>query len=167
MNWVILAALMSQDLGAAISAAAQNSVKYVGYEVAMQPGQGTICGWQNFRQDRLMLDGPRRLRILFQVDHGKLGKMKLASEDCAIEPGAQQLQMLPQVSSADSIRFLSARNDDQSIFAISLHNDPKATEALISMARDAKDSRRQKKAFFWLARSKDPSAERFIEKLLR
>ncbi|MBM3763670.1 MAG: hypothetical protein FJW36_25995 [Acidobacteria bacterium] len=75
--------------------------------------------------------------------------------------------MLNGISIASSIKFLSARSDDQSLLAISFHNDPKATEALISMARDSSNAKRQKKAFFWLARSKDPAAERFIQRILR
>lgn len=165
--WVLLALMLGQDLGSALSSAAKGSVKYVGYEVAMQPGHGTVCGWNGQRQSKLLLDGPRRLRILFHVDHGKLDKMLLASEDCEIEAGSQTLVMLPGITSAASINFLSARDDDSSLYAISLHADPKATEQLIAMARDSKNAKRQKKAFFWLARSKDPNAERFIEKILR
>ncbi len=171
MKWLAVMAcalpLIGQDLGTAISAAAQDSVRYVGYEVAMQPGHGTVCGWNNSRQNKLMLDGPRRLRILFLVDHGKIGKMHLASEDCEIDPGTQSLVMLPGITAAASIQFLAGRDDDSSVFALSLHSDPKATEQLIAMARDARNVKRQKKAFFWLARSKDPQAEKFVESILR
>jgi len=148
---ILLTLLMGQDLETAIVAASSNRAGYVGYEVPMNPGQGTICGWNSGRQNRLLLEGLRRLRILFQVNGGKIGKMELASEDCTIEPGSQPLKMLNGISIASSIKFLSARSDDQSLLAISLHNDPKATEALISMARDSSNAKRQKKAFFWLA----------------
>jgi hypothetical protein len=167
VTWVLLTLMLGQDLGSTIANAARNSVKYVGYEVPMHPGHGTVCGWNGQRQSKLMLDGPRRLRILFQVDHGKVNKMLLASEDCEIEPGTQSLVMLPGITPADSISYLAAREDDSGIYAISLHADPKATEQLIAMARDPKNAKRQKKAFFWLARSKDPGAERFIEQILR
>lgn len=158
---------MELALAALLSGAAKDSIKYVGYEVPMQPGHGTVCGWNGERQTKLMLDGPRRLRILFRVDHGKVEKMLLASEDCEIDAGSQSVVMLPGITPAASVAYLSAKEDDSSLYAISLHADPKATETLIAMARDAKNTKRQKKAFFWLARSKDPGAERFIERVLR
>ena len=68
--------------------------------------------------------------------------MTLATEDCEIEAGSQQVVMLQGVSAA-------------------------ATETLIALARDGNNAKRQKRAFFWLARSKDPKADEFIGRLLR
>ncbi len=163
--------LAGQDLEAALAAAARDSLKYVGYEVPMQPGYETICSnWSgnvNSRQTKLKLDGPTRLKILFRVDHGKVDKMLLASDDCEIDVGKQTVVMLNGITPAASITYLSGRGNDSSLYAISLHQDPRATQQLIAMARDTKNAHRQKKAFFWLARSKDAQAEQFIEKILR
>jgi len=165
--WALMALVLGQDLGADLEAASRDAVKFFGYEVAMSPGHGTVCGWNGQRQSKLMLDGPRRLRVLFKVDHGKVvDKMMLGSEDCEIDAGAQTLVMLPNVTAAASIKYLASRADDAGLHAISLHADALATRELIAMARDAKNAKRQKKAFFWLARSKDPGAERFIESIL-
>ena len=100
-----------QDLGAALAAASPVGVSYVGYEVPMQLGQGTVCSnWNSgmeSRQKKLLLDGPTRLRILFRVDNGKVDKMLLASEDCEIDSGKQSVVMLPGVTPAASIRYLA------------------------------------------------------------
>ena len=174
MKWALLMLALpmaGQDLGAVLAAASRDSLKYVGYEVPMQPDQGTICsnwsGGFTSHQTKLKLDGPTRLKILFRVDHGKVDKMLLASDDCEIDMGKHTVVMLNGISPAASIAYLSGREDDSSLYAISLHKDPKATQQLIAMARDGKNARRQKKAFFWLARSRDAQAEQFIEKLLR
>ena len=174
MKWALLMLALpmaGQDLGATLAAASRDSIKYVGYEVPMQPGQGTICsnwsGGFTSRQTKLKLDGPTRLKILFRVDHGQVDKILLASDDCEIDAGNQTLVMLNGITPAASIAYLSGRDDDSSLYAISLHKDPKAAQQLIAMARDGKNTRRQKKAFFWLARSKDAQAEQFIEKILR
>lgn len=159
--------LYGQDLAAALKAAAPNEAKWVGYEVAMQPGQGSICGWNNSsRQNKLLLSGPTRLRILFRIERGVIGKMQLATEDCQIEPGTGQLLILPNISPEASIRFLATRGDDSSLFALSLHQSPVAAKTLIEIARDAQNPGRQKKAFFWISRSKDPQAEAFIARIL-
>ena len=174
MRWALLMLAMpmaGQDLGATLAAASRDSLKYVGYEVPMQPGQGTICsnwsGGVTSRQTKLKLDGPTRLKILFRVDHGKVDKILLASDDCEIDVGKQTVVMLNGIATASSIAYLGMRDDDSSLYAISLHKDPKAAQQLIAMARDTKNPRRQKKAFFWLARSKDAQAEQFIDKILR
>lgn len=167
----IVLPVCGQDLGAALAAASPAGVAYVGYEVPMQSGQGTVCsnwnGGFESRQKKLLLEGPTRLRILFRVDKGKIDKMLLASEDCEIDSGNQSVVMLPGVTPAASIRYLAGRNNDSELYAISLHRDPLATETLIALARDTKNPRQQKKAFFWLARSKDAKAEQFIERILR
>ncbi len=158
-------------MGAALAAASPKGVKWVGYEVAMQLGTGTVCnnwnGGTGSRQTKVMLDGPKTLRVLFRVDSGQVEKMTLASEDCEIEAGSQQSVMLPGVSAAASVRYLAKREEDSALYAISLHRDPLATETLIAIARDGSQAKRQKKAFFWLARSKDPKADEFIGRILR
>ena len=175
MRWVVLLACTAmagrgQDLGAALAAASPAGVAYVGYDVPMQAGQGTVCnnwnGGIETRQKKLMLDGPSRLRMLFRVDNGKVDKLLLASEDCEIDSGTQRVVMLPGVTSASSIRYLALRSDDSGLYAISLHRDPLATETLIALVRDSKNPRQQKKALFWLALSKDAKAEQFIERIL-
>ena len=101
------------------------------------------------------------------MDSGKVDKMLQASEDCEIDAGSQTVTMLTGVSAAASIGYLAAREDDSGMYAISLHRDGLATEKLNEMARDGKNAKRQKKAFFWLARSRDPKADEFIERVLR
>lgn len=176
MRWAAVALFTTlpscgQDLGAALAAASPNEVRWVGYEVPMLSGQETVCGnWSGgvtSRQAKIMLDGPKTLRLLFHVDHGKVDKMLLASEDCEIDMGSQKMTMLPEVSAAASVRYLANREGDSGMYAISLHRDPIATETLTGLARDGKDAKRQRKAFFWLARSKDPKAEEFIRRVLR
>lgn len=160
--------LYGQDLAAALKAAAPNEAKWVGYEVAMQPGQGSICGWNNSsRQNKLLLSGPTRLRILFRIERGVIGTMRLATEDCQIDPGTEQLVFLPNISPEASIRFLATRKDDSSLFAIAVHPSPLAARTLIEMARDKTNPSLQKKAFFWISRSKDPEAADFIARILR
>ncbi len=160
--------MMALALAALLSGAAPNSVKYVGWEVAMPPGSGSVCGWDGVTiREKLLLDGPRRLRILVEVDHGKVGKIRLATEDCTVEPGTKELVMLPQVSAADSAAYLYERGDDTSMLALSLHDDAAGVERLILAARDRQNEKRQKRAFFWLARSKNPRAEAFIDRILR
>lgn len=165
-----IAPLMAQDLSSAIRAASSGT-DFVGYEITMAKGHGTVCSsWNgsiNSRQDQLMLDGPRKLRILFEIKEGKPGKMLLASEDCKLEPGTKSVRMIPNVSAESSIRYLSTREDELSLYALSLHDHPQATRSLISLAQDSSNRNRQRRAFFWLARSKDPAVDAFFQRVLR
>ncbi len=170
--WASLTACAESSLERKILAAAPSGLAWVTYEVPLQSGSGTICShWDNggfsSRQSKLLLDGPRKLRLLFRVNAGKIEKMSLASEDCSVEPGTQSLVSLAGVSPEESIDFLASREDDSSLFALSLHDHPAATPKLIELCKSSANPKRQKKAFFWLARSKDPAALAYIDKILR
>jgi hypothetical protein len=172
--WSLLAvfAACGQDLGVRLkSAAGAEGVVYVGYQVPLVRGAGTVCGlWGDGvqgRRNKLMLDGPRKLTVLVRFEKGVAGKLLLASEDCQVEAGGQRVQMLDGVTAAMSVRYLAAREDDGSMYALALHDDAEAATTLIGFARDRTNPKRQQKAFYWLARSEDPQAESFIRNVLR
>jgi HEAT repeat protein len=56
---------------------------------------------------------------------------------------------------------------DAALAAIVLHKDPAAVATLIDLARNSTGARVRKQAMFWLGQSKDPSALRFFEQVLK
>jgi hypothetical protein len=167
----LLPACAQSGLESKLQAAAPAGEAWVYYEVPMHAADGSVCGFWNgnisLRQSKLLLDGPQRLRLLFLLHDGKILKTAMASEDCEIVSGAKTLIKVPGITAEESIAFLAARGDDTSLYAISLHQHPAATPRLIALAKDKSDPRRQKKAFFWLAHSKDPAALQYLGDILR
>lgn len=141
----------------------------------LTPGHGTICShWHgegshslNTYRQKILLDGPRQFRLLFRVHNGKVDRVSAATEDCAIEAGSQRLETLSSVTAEEVITYLASREDDSHLFALSLIDHPRAATQLIALAKDTSHPRRQKKAFFWLARSRHPAVQSFLESILR
>jgi hypothetical protein len=143
-------------------------------EVPIVTGHGTVCNhWYgdnntiSTRRDKIVLDGPRKLRLLFRVNSGKIEKISSATEDCAIDAGTQRIETIPNVTPEEVVNYLATRDDDSHLFALSLIDHPSATPKLIALAKDSTNPKRQKKAFFWLARSKNPDALAYIDRILR
>jgi hypothetical protein len=158
-----------------LEAAAPSGLAWAIVEMPMVAGHGTLCSfWDShanhnleMRRNKIYLDGPRRLRLLFRLQDRKIERLHLASEDCQIEPGSQTLIAFPNASPGELIDYLATRSDDSALLALSLLDHPDATPKLIALAKDRSNERRQKKAFFWLARSKNPAALAYIDNILR
>lgn len=157
-----------------IQAVAPSGIAWALIEVPMVSAYGSVCNhWYgdgnniSSHRDKIMLDGPRKLRLLFKVNSGKIERISSASEDCAIDPGTQRLETLANVATEEVVNYLAGREDDSHIYALSLIDHPSATPKLIALAKDASNPKRQKKAFFWLARSKNPDALAYIDRVLR
>ncbi len=168
------ACAQSNGLERKIQAVAPSGVAWAMVEVPMVAGHGTICNhWYGdgnsitTHRNKILLDGPRKLRLLFRVNSGKIERISSASEDCAIEAGAQRIETVANISAEEVVNYLASRDDDSHIFALSLIDHPSATPKLIALAKDASNPKRQKKAFFWLARSKNPEALAYIDRILR
>jgi hypothetical protein len=168
------ACAQSNGLERKIQAVAPSGVAWAMIEVPMVPGYGTVCNhWYgdnnsiSTHRNKIMLEGPRKLRLLFRVNSGKIERISSASEDCAIEAGTQRIETLSDVSTEDVVNYLASRDDDSHIYSLSLIDHPSATPKLIAIAKDSSNTKRQKKAFFWLARSKNPDALAYIDRVLR
>lgn len=168
------ACAQSNGLERKLQAVAPSGIAWAMVEVPIVDGHGTICNhWYGDNnnistyRNKILLDGPRKLRLLFRVNAGKVEKISSATEDCAIEPGAQRIETIANVSPEEVVNYLATREDDSHIFALSLIDHPSATPKLIAMAKDSSNPKRQKKAFFWLARSKSPDALAYIDRILR
>jgi hypothetical protein len=168
------ACAQSNGLERKIQAVAPSGMAWAMIEVPIVAGHGTVCNhWYgennsiSTHRNKILLDGPRKLRLLFRVNSGKIEKLSSATEDCAIEAGAQRIETLVNVPPEEVVNYLTTRDDDSHIFALSLIDHPTATPKLIALAKDSSNPKRQKKAFFWLARSKNPDALAYIDRILR
>ena len=140
--------------------AAQSSPAWIGYAVAVVPGDRQMCGWDNGRSTshRLSLEGSTTMFVLYRVEQQAITRLRLATPDCDIDAGGLPVIWLTGVDAGESVRYLqsltgTSRIGDPALLAISLHNHPSAIPALVRTAREDKSAHVRGQALFWLAQS--------------
>jgi HEAT repeat protein len=99
--------------------------------------------------------------VLLRIDHGAIGKVRVAPAGCTLNAGGLAMEWLTGVQAEDSVVFLGQiaakhadeRHDkilDESLVAVSMHATPKATEELASLAASSNNAFLREKAAFWL-----------------
>lgn len=113
------------------------------------------------------LEGRSSALVLYRVEGGRVGKVRVFSDSCAIDAGGQTVYWLTGVNAAESVTLLkgivrssaSQAGEDsasrhvagEGIFAITAHQAPEALTALIDLARNDPQARVRSEALFWLA----------------
>jgi HEAT repeats len=171
------------------------SALWVGYAVSAVAGQHSICcgnynDGENCRKCTLetgnardavktkneaskspvLLEGGRRLTVLFRVQDKQLMRVKVATEDCVLDGGGLPFVWLAEVKPAESVAFLGEYVHDENLgghgrhsvgnealMAIALHDGPEAQAAVESFTAPAQPEELRKQAAFWLgvARGKE------------
>jgi hypothetical protein len=148
---------------------------WIGYAVPAPPGdhQSCCCGSdhactcclegnkdavQGVSSTPIRLEGPQRIVVLFRVEQKQVGKIRMFSEDCALDAGGLPVHWLDGVRPADSVALLAGfatgaqeRLRNSALVAIAMHAGPEALDRLIEMARRDPNSRVRGQALFWLA----------------
>jgi HEAT repeat protein len=107
----------------------------------------------------IKLEGSTQLFVLYRVENGAISKIRMFSEDCALDGGGLALHWLTGVRAGDSIAVLgtfasesSSRSlADGALSALAMHADPAALERLITAARQGSTTHLRGQALFWLA----------------
>jgi hypothetical protein len=107
----------------------------------------------------IKLEGSTHLFVLYRVENAAISKIRMFSEDCALDGGGLVLHWLTGVRAADSIAVLGAFASestsrsvaDGALSALAMHADPAALERLITAARQAPTTHVRGQALFWLA----------------
>jgi HEAT repeat protein len=101
-----------------------------------------------------------RFSIFYRIVGGTLERVRVFSEQCAVDAGGRVVHWLDDVKPAESVALLMSmtaadkRVLEGAITAIALHDDPSADAALDALvARDRPDSVR-KKAAFWMGQAR-------------
>jgi HEAT repeats len=118
----------------------------------------------------VLLEGGRRLTVLFRVQDKQVMRVKVATEECILDADGLGFVWLTAVKRAESVAFLGeyVRNGnlsehggqsvgDEALMAIALHDGPEAQAALESLTAPAQPEELRKQAAFWLgvARGKE------------
>ncbi len=156
----------------------QSRPAWIGYSVPAVPGHRSgCCGdgqqWTSspcYLEGRpadaagagdaaVKLEGDAALLVLFRVENGQIGRIRLFSPDCQLDAGGLPFFSLTGVAATDSVRLLGglartqglpdrvARN---AITALALHADASADTALQDLVGAQQPLETRNQAAFWL-----------------
>ena len=135
---------------------------WIGYSVrgrGRSSGDGCWDGRNGRRTTPVKLEGSSDLFVLFRVENRAVGRIQIASPDCALDLGGLTLHWIANVPAAASLDWLSTftRGDappkaaSGAIVAIALHGDSAAVDRLIALAKDGNDRQTRSNALFWIS----------------
>lgn len=131
-------------------------------------------------QKKIDLEGPRNLVVLYRAESGKIGKIRVASEDCALDAGGLKFVWLTGVKPADSVAFLSTlitgsdfdehgweKPSQGALTAIALHAGPEADRAMESFVAPQQRESLRKQTAFWLGAARGASGFELLKKMAK
>ena len=135
---------------------------WIGYAVRGRDrtsGDGCWDGRNGRRTTPVKLEGSSDLFVLYRVENRAVGRIQIASPDCALDLGGLTLHWLANVPAAASLDWLSTftRGDAShkvasgAIVAIALHGDGAAVDRLIALAKNGTDRQTRSNALFWIS----------------
>ena len=165
------------------NAAGRTGAAWVGYAVPLVDGEHNMCCWSsgpNGSWNRcglesrtavtgtstppspagpVKLEGGTELVVLYRVENGSVGKIRMFSEDCALDAGGLTLHWLTGVRAADSVTVLAGFTEasspralaDGALSALAMHRDQAALDRLVAAARQGATTHVRGQALFWLA----------------
>jgi hypothetical protein len=130
-------------------------------------GSFTTSGSQDTAGNKVKLEGPQTMLVLFRVEQRAVGKIRTFSEDCEIDAGGLPFYWLTDVKPAESVAYLSGfvraytstgQDDDKTprkmmdgaLSAIAMHKDESGSRALEGFAATGRQERVREQAIFWL-----------------
>jgi uncharacterized protein YcnI len=134
----------------------------------------------NLRGDKVELEGPRRMIILLRADAGKIGKVRVVSEDCTIDAGGLEVIWLAGVNPAESVRYLekfvaSQEFDEHghdrlsrgALTAIALHADPSADQAIATFTSPDRPEELRREASFWAGEARGAAGLALLKRMAK
>jgi HEAT repeat protein len=177
--------------------------EWVGYSVERVAGErGACCG--NYRDDgncgtcrlehdhgdgssttttqpgTVKLEGARQLVVLFRMEDKRVMRIRMASEDCALDAGGLPFVWLTGVKPAESVALLethvrAADFDDHgdhglahgALAAIALHADASADRAFDSFVKPDEGEGLRKQAAFWLGAARGKAGLNVLQRMAK
>jgi hypothetical protein len=134
----------------------------------------------NLRGNDIKLEGPNDLVVLLRAANGKVGKIRMVSEDCVLDAGGLQFTWLNNVNPVESVRFLVSfvdpkqldeRGQDRlsrgALTAIALHGDTSADQALVQFTSSDKPEGMRREAAFWAGEARGASGVQLLKRMAK
>ena len=134
----------------------------------------------NLRDNKIKLEGPQSLIVLLRADARKIGKIRVVSEDCAIDAGGLQFIWLNGVNPAESVRYLETIVDSKelderggdrlsrgALSAIALTADPSADKAIANFTAPDRPEGMRKEASFWAGEARGAAGLALLKRMAK
>jgi hypothetical protein len=130
--------------------------------------------------NKINLESPRTLVVLYRAESGKIGKIRGVSQNCALDAGGLKFVWLTGVKPTESVAFLStfvANSDLEgrgqenlaqgALTAIALHAGPEADRALESFVAPQQRESLRRQTAFWLGAARGASGFEALERMAK
>lgn len=137
---------------------------WVGYAVPVNRSDRESGCWSvdgvngRTRVGPLKLEGPDSVMVLYRIAGKDVQQIRVASPECPLDAGGLTIHWFTGVRAADSVDYLETlaadglrRIGNTAVMAIALHADARATDRLIALARDNRNSSVRGTALFWVS----------------
>jgi hypothetical protein len=156
----------AQSIGREITAIMGRSPgpAWVGYAVPVNRSDRESGCWSvdglngRTRVGPLKLEGPDTVMVLYRIAGNDVQQIRVVSPECPLDAGGLTVHWFTGVRAADSVDYLETLATDgtrrmghTAIMAIAFHADARATDRLIALARDNRNSNVRGTALFWVA----------------
>jgi hypothetical protein len=124
------------------------------------------------------LEGPRATAVLFRAENNRVMKIRVVSEECALDAGGLPFVWLTGVKPAESVALLetfvrgadfdshdSDNTAHSALTAIALHADPSADRAMESFVQPDQPAPLRRKAAFWLGAARENAGFLLLRKM--
>lgn len=140
-----------------------NDSQAFGRGCRLEPGQSSTAsnatGVNNINRGPVLLEGGRLLYMLFRLENGRVDRIRMFSEDCALDAGGLTVHWLGNVPPVNSVALVASfaaagssnRMADAALSALAMHREPAALERLLTLARSGSTTHVRGQALFWLA----------------
>ena len=123
------------------------------------------------------LEGATNMAVLFRIVNRSVDRVRVYSEDCALDAGGREVVWLTGVRAAESVELLESvvvsqterreRITDNAISGIALHNDPAADAALERLLSPKQLPSVRSKVPFWLGNTRGSRGLTVLQRLIR
>ncbi len=117
------------------------------------------------------------LYVLLKAAGGRVERVRVVSEDCAVDAGGRTVILVKGVRPKESLDVLSSlaaggagardRLADSALMAIAYHGDPSADAVLAGFARPERPEEIRKKAAFWMGAARGRPGYEALARLVR
>jgi hypothetical protein len=125
------------------------------------------------------LEGSGQMTVLLRVNDKRIERVRVFSEDCALDAGGRPIIWLENVRPADSVAYLEGlvtgqtdrperdRLTEGTVSAIALHRDAAADAALERLVAPGQPERVRRSVPFWLGNSRGPRGFAVLRRLVK
>ncbi|MBA3269024.1 MAG: HEAT repeat domain-containing protein [Acidobacteria bacterium] len=143
---------------ASLEGLARAGAAWVGYTVPARDGEHHMCASVG-TTNPVPLEGSGMVQLLYRLEAGAVTRIRMFSDDCALDAGGLTVHWLNAVSPVESVAVLagfinatvSTRLADSALAALGMHQEPTALDRLLTAARAGATPQIRGQALFWLA----------------